>query len=149
MTNLPPSRTADRIIIRLPDGMRERLHARAEANGRSMTAEVVAMLENGLNGGAALELESLVNEFGRLNQQRKMMAVPLADIDERISVVLQGIRAIAAADSVGDVPEELKKKSYDLYSVMTRGIGNSVPPVPADQDNPAAPGTRKIGPRKG
>jgi predicted DNA-binding protein len=35
----------DRIIVRLPDGMRDRLAEFAEANGRSMTAEVVAAIE--------------------------------------------------------------------------------------------------------
>ncbi len=38
----------DRIIVRLPDGMRERLQALAEANGRSMTAETVAAIEQHL-----------------------------------------------------------------------------------------------------
>lgn len=42
---LPPSRTADKIMIRLPDGMRERLTAAAEEAGRSVNAEVVARLE--------------------------------------------------------------------------------------------------------
>lgn len=40
----------DRIIVRLPDGMRDELAARAEANGRSMTAEVVAAIEGHLKG---------------------------------------------------------------------------------------------------
>jgi Arc-like DNA binding domain len=40
----------DRIIVRLPDGMRDDLAALAEANGRSMTAEVVAAMENHLKG---------------------------------------------------------------------------------------------------
>jgi plasmid stability protein len=34
----------DRIIVRLPPGMREKLGERAVENGRSMTAEVVAAL---------------------------------------------------------------------------------------------------------
>src|SRR5450631_2137656 len=40
----------DRIIIRLPDGMRDQLTDLAEANGRSLTAEVVAALERHLKG---------------------------------------------------------------------------------------------------
>ena len=40
----------DRIIVRLPDGMRDDLAALAEANGRSMTSEVVAALEKHLKG---------------------------------------------------------------------------------------------------
>jgi predicted DNA-binding protein len=40
----------DRIIVRLPDGMRDELAALAEANGRSMTSEVVAAIERHLKG---------------------------------------------------------------------------------------------------
>src|ERR1035437_8063728 len=38
----------DRIIVRLPEGMREKVAEMAAANGRSMTAEVVAALERHL-----------------------------------------------------------------------------------------------------
>lgn len=35
----------DRYMLRLPDGMRDRIKAAAEANNRSMNAEIVATLE--------------------------------------------------------------------------------------------------------
>ncbi|WP_442580749.1 Arc family DNA-binding protein [Mesorhizobium sp. ASY16-5R] len=40
------SRSLDKVIVRLPDGMRDSLKAEAEANNRSMNAEIVARLEN-------------------------------------------------------------------------------------------------------
>lgn len=40
-----PSRKQDQFIVRLPDGMRERIKSAAEANNRSMNAEIVATLE--------------------------------------------------------------------------------------------------------
>ena len=40
-----PSRKQDQFIVRLPDGMREQIKAEAEANHRSMNAEIVAALE--------------------------------------------------------------------------------------------------------
>jgi hypothetical protein len=40
-----PSETQDRFLLRMPDGMRDRLKAEAEANKRSMNAEIVARLE--------------------------------------------------------------------------------------------------------
>jgi predicted DNA-binding protein len=42
------NRESDRIIVRLPDGMRERLAKMAASRGRSMTSEVIAALENHL-----------------------------------------------------------------------------------------------------
>lgn len=41
-----PSRSLDRIMVRLPDGMRDRLAAAARQNKRSVNAEVVARLES-------------------------------------------------------------------------------------------------------
>lgn len=40
----------DRIIVRLPAGMRDKIAAMALANGRSMTAEVIAALDQHLQG---------------------------------------------------------------------------------------------------
>lgn len=42
--SLPPSRQQDQFIVRLPDGMRDRIRLAAEANNRSMNAEIVATL---------------------------------------------------------------------------------------------------------
>ncbi|MBJ2151357.1 Arc family DNA-binding protein [Paracoccus sp. IB05] len=44
MTERKPQ-TQDKFILRLPDGMRERIKAAAEANNRSMNSEVLALLE--------------------------------------------------------------------------------------------------------
>lgn len=40
-----PSQTQDRFIVRLPDGLRDRIAAAAKANNRSMNSEIVATLE--------------------------------------------------------------------------------------------------------
>jgi len=45
MTTKPPSRTADQFVLRLPDGMRDRIAELAKQNGRSMNAEIVQRLE--------------------------------------------------------------------------------------------------------
>lgn len=42
------NRDSDRYIIRMPDGMRDRLKAAAAANNRSLNAEIVARLERTL-----------------------------------------------------------------------------------------------------
>lgn len=48
-----PSQTADKFIVRLPDGMRDQISAAATANGRSMTAEVVLRLEQSFRAEGA------------------------------------------------------------------------------------------------
>ncbi|WP_103171609.1 Arc family DNA-binding protein [Paracoccus sp. SY] len=42
----PTTRESDKFIVRLPDGMRDRIKAAAEANNRSMNAEIIATLES-------------------------------------------------------------------------------------------------------
>jgi hypothetical protein len=43
---LTPSRTADKYILRLPDGMRDLIATTAKTNNRTMNAEIVARLQN-------------------------------------------------------------------------------------------------------
>lgn len=43
--NRPPSDLADKFMLRLPDGLRDRIAAVAKASGRSMNAEIVMTLE--------------------------------------------------------------------------------------------------------
>lgn len=45
MSTIPTNRESDRFMLRLPDGMRDRIKTVAEANNRSMNAEIVATLE--------------------------------------------------------------------------------------------------------
>lgn len=40
-----PGRGADQVVLRLPEGMREKLKARAVANRRSMNSEIIVVLE--------------------------------------------------------------------------------------------------------
>lgn len=43
-----PSRGSDQFNLRFPDGMRERIRAAAEENGRSMNAEIIYRLQTTL-----------------------------------------------------------------------------------------------------
>lgn len=45
MSTIPTNRESDRFMLRLPDGMRDRIKTAAEANNRSMNAEIVARLQ--------------------------------------------------------------------------------------------------------
>lgn len=61
-----PSETADRFIVRLPEGMRDRIREEAEKSGRSMNAEIVVRLEQSLNGAFLnLSTEGFVNLIKR------------------------------------------------------------------------------------
>ncbi len=40
---------ADKYVLRMPDGMRDKLAALAKANNRSMNAEIVGLLQQGMD----------------------------------------------------------------------------------------------------
>lgn len=40
-----PSRVLDKVVIRVPDGMKARIKRAADANGRSVNAELVMLLD--------------------------------------------------------------------------------------------------------
>lgn len=81
MTIPPPSRTADKFIVRLPDGMRDKLQARAEANGRSMNSEVVSILSLALGAAETQEIDEL--------------RIRLTMLNDRMNIAAQQIDAIA------------------------------------------------------
>lgn len=54
-----PSQSQDKFIIRLPDGMKEHIRTAAEANNRSMNAEIVSRLSESLNQGFGPDLMRL------------------------------------------------------------------------------------------
>lgn len=72
----------DKFVVRLPDGMRDRIKAAAEANTRSMNAEIVATLETAYpapkyDAGAALrEMIQIMNSLidGRVSPEKDASA---------------------------------------------------------------------------
>src|SRR3546814_18046536 len=101
MSNLPPSRAADKIIIRLPDGMRDRLHARAENNGRSMTAEVVAMLQQVMDDPDSLRMVEIRNELDSLRTTMSNTATHMDEIAQRKRLEDQEIADSEARSTTG------------------------------------------------
>ena len=48
MTNQAPSRIADRYVVRFKPGMRSTIKQRAAANNRTMNAEIIFLIEKGM-----------------------------------------------------------------------------------------------------
>lgn len=63
--SLYPSDQADKVLVRMPDGMRDHLKDAAKANNRTMNAEIVARLEGSFEAhtGAAARLPLLAEEY--------------------------------------------------------------------------------------
>lgn len=87
MTQAPENRTLnDKFMLRLPDGMRDRIKAAAETNNRSMNAEIVATLEEKYPAPITLRVNQLVDWAD--NMVRLADAYEAASsIEERVQVV--------------------------------------------------------------
>lgn len=112
MTNPPPSRTADKIIIRLPDGMRDRLHQRAEANGRSMTAEVVGMLEQVLEEPTEQEMGAMAHEAMRVVKELEYAQERVAASQSRLQTLREEIRTRLGSELGDRDPIEYAMRMY-------------------------------------
>jgi plasmid stability protein len=59
---LSERRYSDQYLLRMPDGMRDRIKAQAERNGRSMNSEIVMILE------AALQAISTISTISTMTK---------------------------------------------------------------------------------
>lgn len=66
------SRTADKFVVRLPEGLRERISQAAQVNHRSMNGEIVARIDG------SLDLERKYEEVRQLNS---LLNVKLATLE--------------------------------------------------------------------
>jgi plasmid stability protein len=77
-----PSDLADKFMLRMPDGMRDRLKDEATRNNRSMNAEIVARLERTISEEDQMKLRELGDQLSKR----------FGDLSE--SEILDGIRRI-------------------------------------------------------
>jgi hypothetical protein len=60
-------------MLRLPDGMRDRIAEVAKANGRSMNAEIVGRLQDSLDGGLDEAKSIIADQRETLEKQNSMI----------------------------------------------------------------------------
>lgn len=71
MTEDAPSRNLAKFVVRLPEGMRDRIAKAAEANGRSMNAEIVKRLEDSFPTTEQMLIAARVEELARISVLRQ------------------------------------------------------------------------------
>lgn len=99
MMGRPPSQMQDKFIIRFPDGMRERIKAAADANGRTMTAEIVWRLEQSLSGVEA-RLDDHASDIRLVSDLAYQTHEHGWDIEGRLLVVEAFNKAVSAKTGV-------------------------------------------------
>lgn len=122
MTNLPPSRTADKIIVRLPDGMRDKLRARADANHRSVTAEVVSILALAVGESEAQDINALRVKLSMVNDQMRAAA-------QQIDAIAQNKRLIEQEIAVREAMLAEKQRDESIFQRLAKLAKDDAEPV--------------------
>ena len=79
------SRTADKFVLRMPDGLRERYKEQAKANGRSMNSEMIKALEKGLEDDQR-ETE-LVTVITGLNTDTQLLRQTMSELTNELAAL--------------------------------------------------------------
>lgn len=101
-----PSRSSDQFILRLPDGMRDKVKADADKNNRSMNSEIVAILEEFPR--VAEDLATCREYAIRLRESERRLMKTVADLSASRA---ENERALAA---MSDNMADLLRKNADL-----------------------------------
>lgn len=68
----------DKFMLRLPDGMRERIKASADANNRSMNAEIISRLEESFDG---------MSQKAELSLSIDLDSINVPDLKEKLQLI--------------------------------------------------------------
>ena len=110
---LPPSQTADKYIVRLPDGMRDQIAEAAKAAGRSMNAEIVSRLASSFERSTGAELSNALY---------------------RQTLLERGLLALHFKAALLLIPEQVRKKHaeyIDRWSRMAEKASQEADPAVA------------------
>lgn len=106
------SRTADKFVVRLPDGMREQIAEVAKESHRSMNSEIIARLKKSLESGEQPDGTVEVNGEGQLWNPSVGMLVKTPD---GIGAI-QGVH-YARKDNIDTVMVRVDEVSYSLGDI--------------------------------
>lgn len=95
-----PSDRQDQFMLRLPDGMRDRIKAAAEASNRSMNAEIVARLQGSFDVMEHAEIDTGADVSLWMVLDAKGMPISWSEI---ITHITEAIRAAGGRDVAAHV----------------------------------------------
>lgn len=101
----------DKYVLRMPDGLRERIKAYAEINGRSMNAEIIRVLEQ--NYPAPMNLSERLEDLrGVVDLLKK--SVSSAGVEILSDEILKLVQSIAS----GNMPEVNEEDRREVAAVL-------------------------------
>ncbi|MCF7647312.1 Arc family DNA-binding protein [Bacillus subtilis] len=128
-----PSQLAERFQIRMPDGLRDRIREAAEKNNRSMNAEIIHRLEDGLV--LAEQNMTLKNELLNCREKITRLETSLnssnsATIEPpdaaQLEAMVESAAKAAAKEAAKEVAELLRGRLEGLDIKVQRGIDGRI-----------------------
>lgn len=108
-----PSETAERFIVRLPDGMREQIKKAAKAHGRSMNAEIVYRIEESLSRDRWLNdmMESVSEEADteHAGAESALIVAPEGMGEEQFMAIINGAFNAARLKALETIASRFRK----------------------------------------
>jgi plasmid stability protein len=95
----------DSVLIRVPDGIKQRLANQAKASGRSMNAELVALITKALGEPDEMEYRALRDERRVLVRAEEDAVRALHALRERRRSVDQALRSMRGLEATPDLPD--------------------------------------------
>jgi len=93
------SRTADKFVVRLPNGMRDRIAEVARTQHRSMNSEIIARLENSLeNDSQQVHSDNLRLDSPEISQYERELLMRFRQLAQRQQNALLSL--------IGDDPQD-------------------------------------------
>lgn len=107
MASETTGRESDKFMLRLPDGMRDRIRVEAESNKRSMNAEIVSRLQESLDAPARQAAAMLKAQADALRSQHESMKRQAASVSETMEMITAQLARIEAKMAeTGVMPKE-------------------------------------------
>lgn len=120
-----PSERMERFIVRMPDGMRDKIRLEAEKNNRSMNAEIIGRLQHSLADEhfAAEETLQLAEEVVNLRNQLWMIRQTHASFVQLMEALTERLRANDASEvsNADQMVEETLKSAKKIMLVQDSG----------------------------
>lgn len=104
-----PSQTQDKFTVRFPDGMRDAIAKRAEANGRSMNSEIIQILQDALDGK--------ISYIDLIADTKK----PTETVEDELRIMLSNVMAGVVKEKMDILISNATKAIEKQVAEMTKG----------------------------
>jgi len=113
-----------RLLLRVPARLKDQVQERAAANQRSMNTELVAILEEAVNGLSGARLRDLLDDYKRTKENVEILSASLNSAKDQQAAIEREIFDRIKRAELGQLPEADK-----LIKEASRILGDKQAPM--------------------